>query len=105
MCGPLFWLLCYWLIVESVDPSIPIATYESACRSILVKVTGMSFVDDTGLGMTSNYQWQGNLSEEENWKQDFWHTLSNLQTIAQHWERLLFTTGGALIFKNVFGIQ
>jgi len=102
MCGPLFWLLCYWLIVESVDPSIPIATYVSACRSILVNVTGVSFVDDTGLGMTSSYLWQGNLSDIENRKQDFWHTLSHLQKIAQHWERLLFTTGGALNLHKCF---
>jgi hypothetical protein len=47
MCGPLFWLLCYWLIVESVDPSLKVATYVSACRSILVQLTGVSFVDDT----------------------------------------------------------
>jgi hypothetical protein len=102
MCGPLFWLLCYWLTVESVDPLIPIATYMSACRSILVKVTGVSFVDDTGLGMTSSYLWQSNLFDEENRKQDFRHTLSHLQTIAQHWERLLFTTGGALNLSKCF---
>jgi len=102
ICGPLFWLLCYWLIVESVDPSIPIATYVSACRSFLVKVTGVSFVDNKGLGMTSSYLWQSNLSEEKNRKQDFRHTLSHLQIIAQHWECLLFTTGGALNLHKCF---
>jgi hypothetical protein len=25
MCGPIFWLLCYWLIVSSLDPSITAA--------------------------------------------------------------------------------
>jgi hypothetical protein len=54
MCRPLFWLLCYWLIVKSMDPSITAAQYISACRSILVDITGVSFVDDTGLGVTSD---------------------------------------------------
>jgi hypothetical protein len=48
----LFWLLCYWLIVESVDPSIKLSSYVSACHSILLTLTGVSFVDDTGLGIT-----------------------------------------------------
>jgi hypothetical protein len=35
-CGPLFWLLVYWLIVA--------------------EITIVSFVDDTGLGATSEYE-------------------------------------------------
>jgi hypothetical protein len=31
MCGPLFWLLTYWLIVSSLDPTIPAITFVSAC--------------------------------------------------------------------------
>ena len=88
MCGLLFWLFCYWLIVESIDPSIPMATYISACRSILIKITGVSFVDDTGLGITSTYNWNDNLTEAENKREDLLHTLNSLQTLAQHWERL-----------------
>jgi anti-anti-sigma regulatory factor len=37
-----------------MDPSITAAQYISACRSILVDITGVSFVDDTGLGVTSD---------------------------------------------------
>jgi hypothetical protein len=88
MCGPLFWLFCYWLIVESIDPSIPMAMYISACRYILIKITGVSFVDDTGLGITSTYNWNDNLTEAENKREDLLHTLNSLQTLAQHWERL-----------------
>jgi len=46
MCGPLFWLLCYWLIVESIDPTIKVATYVSACRSMFVKLKGVLRHDD-----------------------------------------------------------
>jgi hypothetical protein len=102
MCGPLFWLLCYWLIVESVDPSIKVATYVSACRSILVKLTGVSFVDDAGLGVTSSYTLDATLTPSENKQREFTHTVSNLHTLAQHWERLLFTTGGAINLQKSF---
>ena len=52
MCGPLFWLLTYWLIVNSLDPHIPAMKFISACRQVITQVTGSSFVDDTGLGVT-----------------------------------------------------
>ncbi len=35
-CGPLFWLLCYWVIVNSLDPSIKAATFVSACTNLIV---------------------------------------------------------------------
>jgi hypothetical protein len=40
-CGPLFWLLCYWLIVTSLDPIITAAKFISACKDIIVKLTGV----------------------------------------------------------------
>ncbi len=62
--------------------------YISACRYILIKITGVSFVDDTGLGITLTYNWNDNLTEAENKREDLLHTLNSLQTLAQHWERL-----------------
>jgi len=38
------------------DPSILVAQYISACKSVLVQITGVSFIDDTGLGVTSSYK-------------------------------------------------
>jgi len=55
MYGPLFWLLCYWLIVESLNSKVTAMQFISACREVLVEITGVSFVDDTGLGATSEY--------------------------------------------------
>jgi hypothetical protein len=102
MCGPLFWILCYWLIVSSLDPKITAAQYISACQEIIVEITGVSFVDDTGLGVTSDYTWDMNKTEEENQYQEITTVVQKLKTFAQHWERLLFTAGGAINFQKRF---
>jgi hypothetical protein len=102
ICGPIFWLLCYWLIVQSIDPNITAATYISACQSVITQITGVSFVNDTGLGVTSEYNWNEMLSKSTNWQAEISHTVENLHTLAQHWERLLFTTGGAINFQKSF---
>jgi hypothetical protein len=102
MCGPIFWLLCYWLIVSSLDPTIMAAQYISACKAIVVKFTGVSFVDDTGLGVTSDFEVDPSCTVKENDKAELNHVIQKLRTLAQHWERLLFTTGGAINLQKSF---
>jgi hypothetical protein len=34
MCGPLFWLICYWVIVESIDPCTSGIKFYSAFAKI-----------------------------------------------------------------------
>jgi hypothetical protein len=75
MVGPLFWLLCYWLIVESVDPSIKLSSYVPACHSILLTLIGVSFLDDTGLGITSTISWDDSISPLENKQRIIQHTV------------------------------
>ena len=65
-CGPLFWLLCYWIIVSSIDPSISTATFYSACKEVIVEIKGVSFVVDTSLGVTSDYEQDSTISLAEN---------------------------------------
>jgi len=95
-CGPLFWLLCYWVIVNSIDPTISTMKFTSACKTVIVEVMGSSFVDDSSLGVTSNYQYDPSLSLQENRHKEVEHIVSQLASLAQHWERLLFSTGGAI---------
>jgi hypothetical protein len=102
MCGPLFWLLCYWLIVESIDPTITITKYISTCHSVLVEIMGVSFFDDTGLGVTSNYKWNPLLDQNGNIRQEILQVVQQLKTLAQQWKRLLFSTGGAINFQKSF---
>jgi hypothetical protein len=102
MCGPTFWILCYWLIVSSLDPSITSAQYISVCKSIIVDMTGVSFVDDTGLGVTSTYIWDTNLSTEENYREEIRHVIQKIHLLAQHWEKCLFSTGGCINLQKSF---
>jgi len=95
-CGPLFWLLCYWVIVESIDPMISSMKFLSACLSVTVEVFGASFVDDSSLGVTSDYQYDPLLSESANREHEISHVVTQLGVLAQHWERLLYSTGGAI---------
>jgi hypothetical protein len=85
-CGPLFWLLCYWIIVSSLDPSIPVLTFSSALCDIVVEITGVSFVYDTSLGVTSTYEHDPALTLEENTVNDVNQVVTNLHQLAQHWE-------------------
>jgi hypothetical protein len=99
-CSPLFWLLCYWVIVTSLDPTISAAKFVSACKEILVEITGVSFVDDSSLSVTSEYIPDPNLSLEQNLREEVIHLVERLAALGQHWERLLFTTGGAINFQK-----
>ncbi|MFO0446277.1 MAG: hypothetical protein ACK51L_01300, partial [bacterium] len=99
-CGPLFWLLCYWVIVTSLDPTITAGKFISACRSIIVEITGVSFVDDSSLTVTSEYQYDPTLTDQVNRWMGVEHLVQRLSALGQHWERLLFTTGGAINFQK-----
>jgi hypothetical protein len=93
-CGPFFWLLCYWLIVQSLDPSITAAKFVSVCKDIIVELTGVSFVDDSSLYVTTEYEDDPALSTAENKVKEVQHLIQRLTALSQHWEKLLFTTGG-----------
>jgi hypothetical protein len=99
-CGPLFWLLSYWIIVTSLDPSITAAKFFSACKRILVEITGVSFVDDSSLSATSDFVADPNQTTLENFRAEVQHLVTKLTSLSQHWERLLFTTGGAINFQK-----
>jgi hypothetical protein len=93
-CGPLFWLLCYWAIINS--QTISTATFYSACQSIITELLGISFVDDTSLLVTSDYVQNPNLLPHINRGLETDHLIQRLTHLSQHWERLLFSTGGAI---------
>jgi hypothetical protein len=44
------------VVVQSLDPTINAAKFVSVCKEILVEITGVSFVDDSSLSMTSDYE-------------------------------------------------
>lgn len=99
-CGPIFWLLCYWVIVSSLDPSITAAKFISVCKDIIVEITGVSFVDDSSLAVTTDYQYDPTLTDAVNKWKEVEHLANRLAALGQHWERLLFSTGGAINFQK-----
>jgi hypothetical protein len=84
-CGPTFWLILYWLIIESMDATISLTKFISVCRAVLVEIYGTSFVDDTGLSINSDYQSDPNISTTDNHIKDIEGVVSKLQVLAQHW--------------------
>jgi len=60
--GPPFWLIVFFAIVESLDPTIGWAVYRLVCLRLQVDSTGSAFVDDSSLGVTSDYKYDSALS-------------------------------------------
>jgi hypothetical protein len=85
--GPFLWLLCFILIFMSLGP-VPNISVGSVKRSVSVTYVGEAFVDDAGLGTN-----QGDTHLQ---------LARNLQILAQRWEKLLYSTGGALNLSKCF---
>jgi len=89
--GPLLWLICFLLIVHSIHHTTPAIQLKSADRRTTYTSRGDAFVDDAGLGCTMEFP----QNVDTGLIQQSPSTLvTNLQALAQRWERLLFSTGG-----------
>ncbi len=99
--GPFLWLLCFILIVNSIDPSTPRLSHTSVDGNIHIDHFGDSFVDDTALGCTgvSDEKITSFQALEDRRHQS---AISNLAILSQQWERLLFSTGGGINLLKSF---
>jgi hypothetical protein len=95
MLGPFLWLLLFCLIVKALGDSTPMMEFTAVSDNIQMRNPGEAFVDDSFLGCTSTHNLQ-ELSFHENQNLHKNSAIANLHTLAQKWERLLFTNGGAL---------
>ncbi len=95
-CGPIFWLLCFCLIVDSFDPELALAVFTSVTMDVVVHTLGTAFVDDSSLSVTSTYRHDNTIDMQSNATIENKNTFTSLTNLAQHWERLLFSTGGAI---------
>jgi len=68
----------------------------SACATLIASRTGDAFVDDSHLGVTSSFEDDHNLTMEDNTRIHELQVTGDLQRLAQHYERLLWSTGGGL---------
>jgi hypothetical protein len=100
--GPFLWLLLFTLIVKSIEPHLPRISLATSNRVIQITDVGEAFVDDSFLGCTSTYEMDPAMSHEENKTRAEQHTISGLSQLAQQWERLLFSTGGAICLNKSF---
>jgi hypothetical protein len=97
--GPLLWLLCFVLIVQSLSAQAPQMSMTSVDGKTKIAMRGDAFVDDAGLGHTVNLPKSADLGLVRRLTPT---TASHLQILAQQWERLLFSTGGALNLQKCF---
>ena len=94
--GPFFWLLMFILMLDSFDPSLRALLFISVCAQLVASRKGDAFVDDSHLGVTSAYEDDPTLTMEDNTRLHELHVIEDLTKLAQHYERLLWSTGGAL---------
>lgn len=95
ICGPGFYFLCYWTMVQSLDATIPKMRLLSVYKSVLAEVLGVSFADNMSLGVISDYPHPEFLSSNT-FSNETQHVTQQLVELYQHWKKLLFTTGGTL---------
>lgn len=100
--GPFLWLILFTLIVTSIDPHLRRISLQSTDSKITVEDVGEAFVDDRFLGCTSTYEHDPLLSEQENKRMAELNSISGLHDLAQQWERLLFSIGGAICLQKSF---
>lgn len=76
--------------------------FTSICMSVLVRTVGAAFVDNSSLSVMLGYARNQDLSSTKNDMADISTTIEALLTLAQHWERLLFLTGGDINMQKSF---
>jgi hypothetical protein len=96
--GPLLWLICFLLIVKSLSTAMPSMVFRSVHKSLTVRSRGDAFVDDAGLGYTLEVTPPG----MQYIRRSISHLTNSLETLAQQWEWLLFSTGGAMNLQKCF---
>jgi hypothetical protein len=100
--GPFSWLLCFILIVNSIKNTTPRLHHRSVDNSIELHHLGDSFVDDTALGCSGLSPNDPLLSFSEQEALRHSSAVSNLATLSQEWEKLLFSTGGGINLTKSF---
>jgi hypothetical protein len=75
--------------------------FNPVCLTKYVSSKGAAFVDDTGLGTNQPFLTQGRANSGQHTLQEA-SVVSNLQVLAQQWECLLFSAGGALNLSKCF---
>mmetsp|Transcript_22670 Transcript_22670/g.32458 ORF Transcript_22670/g.32458 Transcript_22670/m.32458 type:complete len:1353 (-) Transcript_22670:2923-6981(-) len=94
--GPIFWLIAFCLMHEALDEDLAKISFVSVCGEFLAERYGDVFVDDSGLGVTSRELNDPSCSLADNIDRQTQQVVRDINLLAQHYERLLTATGGAL---------
>jgi len=97
--GPTFWGVLFCLIVKNLPSNIGTMVFKAVDSALQVAHSGDAFVDDAQLGCTSELP-SGHHDPTQ--LQTTREIVRSLQSLAQSWERLLFTTGGAINLQKSF---
>jgi hypothetical protein len=90
--GPPLWGILFCLIAKNLPRDILAMFFKAVNDSLQIKHAGDAFVDDAQLGCTSELP-KGRHSPQS---MHVHEVLRGIKYMAQSWERLLFTTGGAI---------
>jgi hypothetical protein len=85
-------------MVDSLRADTPRYAAISCDKSHNTNTAGSSFVDDTGLATTNTRKSEEPLPGLDS--SEITEATNRLQLLAQHWEKLLFSTGGAIKFQK-----
>lgn len=81
---------------EALDDGLAKVEFISACATFLAERYGDVFVDDSGLGVTTTVPNDPSAPLSENIEAQETQVIYDTKILAQHYERLLTATGGAL---------
>jgi hypothetical protein len=90
--GPVLWLICFTLICTSLSSTSPSIVLTSVNKAHTSRSKGCAFVDNSGLGCSQNSVCPSQPTD----------IVQDLHALAQEWEQLLYSTGGALNLQKCF---
>jgi len=107
--GPTFWQLSFIMLEHSAismeaeeEPPPLCLRFDFPAYEVSIDNAGESFVDDSNLGSTSILPHNPHAVSPVDQKLHSESAVNNLTSLAQTWERSLFSTGGAINFNKSF---
>ena len=98
--GPFFWMLMFWVMAAAFGRALQGMIFMYIWAILIAQHKGDAFVDDSQFGVTSSYKDDNTLTMNDNIRLHELQVIEDLQKLAQQYERLLYTTGGALNLKK-----
>jgi hypothetical protein len=102
--GPTLWGIIFNIIAKNMPEDYLVIMFKAVDNSDTVTHKGDAFVDGSQLGCTARYKGFSESTAQDIHRQQRITVVRDLQKVSQWWEKLLFTTGGALNLQKIFWI-